>query len=106
MDHQPEIQSFSILLCEREREREREGSAFTKATLSLAAKTRMSAQETTPGHASSSSDLIMPITSKPFNVSLGGDSFSESIPSAASKRTEASHPCTTVKFNRNKEQEN
>ena len=53
----------------------------TSATLSLAAKTRISAQETTPGHSSSSFDLIMSIKSKPLKVSLGGDSFSESIPS-------------------------
>ena len=70
-----------------------EKKGFTRRTASLAAKTRMSAQETTPGHSSSSSDLIMSITSKPFRLSLGGESFSESIPSTASNKIEASHPC-------------
>lgn len=61
--------------------------------LSLAAKTTASAQETTPGQASSSSNLMISITSKPFNDSLGGDSFSLCIPSTESSKTEASHPC-------------
>ena len=70
----------------------------TNETLSLAAKTRMSAQETSPGHSSSSFDLIVSIRPKPLKVSFGGESFSEAISSVGSSSTEASQPLSIGKI--------
>lgn len=67
---------------------------FTTRTASLAANTRRSAQDTTPGQTSSSSDLMASITSKPFKDRFGDASFSEVCASSASRRTDASHPCS------------
>lgn len=64
-----------------------------KETESLAAKARMSAQETTPGQAASSGVLISSITSKPESDWFGTASFSAALFAVESMRTEASHPC-------------
>ena len=74
-------------------ERVREGK-FTTRTASLAANTSRSAQETTPGQTFSSSDLTASITSNPFKDRFGDASFSEVCASSASRRTDASHPCS------------
>ncbi|RZR82645.1 hypothetical protein BHM03_00009099 [Ensete ventricosum] len=55
----------------------------------------MSAQETTPRHASSTALLMASITSKPrADLALGTASFSLTMVSLLSNNTDASHPCT------------
>ena len=95
MGHQPRIQSFRTTSNNIHRITQAHGERlFTRTTTSLAANTRISAQETIPGHAASSSALMESIISKPFRVSLGGESFSERTPLTASNNTDASHPWT------------
>ncbi|CAA6653935.1 unnamed protein product [Spirodela intermedia] len=64
-----------------------------RAALSREAKVRISAQETTPGHAASMASLAASITSRPRRVKLGIASFSDWLSGVESRSTEASHPC-------------
>ena len=63
-------------------------------TLSLAAMARMSAQETTPGQAFSTADLMASITSKPLTEALLGFAiFSPWKLAVSSSSNDASQPC-------------
>lgn len=93
MDPQPGILRFSDYMQIEEENKKYMSERFTRMTLSLAARTTISAQETTRGQAASSSDLMISITSSPFKSKLGVAAFSLSMPTAGSSRTEASHPC-------------
>ncbi|WVZ96643.1 LOW QUALITY PROTEIN: hypothetical protein U9M48_042255 [Paspalum notatum var. saurae] len=65
-----------------------------RTTLSRAAKARMSAQETTPGHCASTADLALSITLKKWRLGLfGGESFSAVLFAVESISTEPSQPC-------------
>jgi hypothetical protein len=71
------------------------GQEKTRTMPSLVAIETVSAQETTPGQAFSSSSLIKSILSKPFKVLLGIACLSMELflsPLLSSKRTEASQP--------------
>uniref|UniRef100_A0A7C8ZLU4 Uncharacterized protein n=1 Tax=Opuntia streptacantha TaxID=393608 RepID=A0A7C8ZLU4_OPUST len=73
-----------------------------KATASLAAMTMISAQETTPGHASSSANLISSTTSNDLNeFILDRASFSPTIVGVSSNKTDPSHPLTKQSWNCN-----
>lgn len=66
---------------------------LTISTESLAAMARISAQETTPGHAFSTADLIWSITSNPrAEFLLGFAFFSPAKLDVSSSRIEPSHP--------------
>ena len=66
----------------------------TVATLSRAAKAKMSAQETVCGHWDSSWDLASSIISKPRNKGLPGRSLSKSgFCGVLSRSIDASQPC-------------
>ena len=62
---------------------------LTRSTASRAASARISAQETTPGHAASSWDLASSITWKPLSPRLGNAFLSDE---GESIRTDASQP--------------
>lgn len=73
---------------------------------SRAATDRISAQETTPGHAVSKVDLMESMTSNPLRELLFGPAvFSPVKVELSSKRTDASHPLTkqSWKWRRSKE---
>ena len=63
--------------------------SITKSTASRAAKAKISAQETIPGHMDSSCFFASSITSKPFNPTFAGDVLSADGPEI---NTEASQP--------------
>ena len=66
---------------------------WTRTTESRAAMARMSAHETTPGHALSSRDLMASTTSNPRReFRLGRAFFSPVAVGVSSNKTEASHP--------------
>ncbi|KAL0923606.1 hypothetical protein M5K25_007667 [Dendrobium thyrsiflorum] len=66
---------------------------LTNAMLSLAAKARISAQETVPLHAASSLAFALSITSKPLKLGLfTGESFSALFVGVESSRTDPSQP--------------
>ena len=64
----------------------------TLFTLICAARAKMSAHETTPGHSFSIAALAASITSKPRSVRFGMASFSE----GESMSTDPSHPCKKI----------
>lgn len=62
-------------------------------TESLAATANISAQETTPGHASSMADFILSTTSKPLaELKFGAALFSPVNEDVSSRRIDPSHP--------------
>lgn len=66
----------------------------TKTVESLAARARMSAQDTVCGHSLSKAHLISSITSNPLaEFMFGFDPFSLTMVSVLSNNIEASHPC-------------
>lgn len=69
-----------------------ESSFITIVTASRAAKARMSAQETMPGHATSKAAFAASMTWKPLRLWLGIASFSAGIPFVEFSSTEPSHP--------------
>ncbi|CAA6673052.1 unnamed protein product [Spirodela intermedia] len=78
---------------ERERKRARNGGELTRTVESLAARARMSAQETVLGHSLSSAALISSTTSNPLmELRLGLESFSLTMLGLLSSRTDASQP--------------
>lgn len=80
---------------EREQKRARNGGELTRTVESLAARARMSAQETVPGHSLSSAALIWSTTSNPLTeLRLGLESFSLTILGLLSSRIDASQPFT------------
>lgn len=73
----------------------REGSeVLTRTTESLAARVKMSAQETVEGHSLSNAALIASMTSNPLaELRFGFDPFSLMMFSLLSNSNEASQPC-------------
>jgi len=68
---------------------------LTATTESLAATARISAQETTPGHKLSNSDLMLSITPKPLmEFTLGPADCSPVKLDVSFNSTDASHPWT------------
>lgn len=63
-----------------------------KETESLAAKAKMSAQDTTPGHAFSNSDFMASIVSNPDKVRFGIASFSAVLVAVEFSKIEPSQP--------------
>lgn len=80
-----------------------EACSLTRTVEPLAARARMSAQDTVWGHASSNLDFILSITSKPrTEFLLGPEFFSLTILALSSNKIDASQPC----HSKEKEQEN
>lgn len=70
---------------------------ITKETASLAAKVRMSVQETVEGHAFSNSLLMLSITSNPLTeFRFGNEFFSPLELSVSSNSTDPSQPCMFI----------
>lgn len=70
---------------------------LTLTTESLAEMARISAQDTTPGHAASTADLMLSITSNPRAEFLLGFAFFSPVKlDVSSSRIEPSHPCIAM----------
>ena len=69
--------------------KEKKGEAVTISTISLAAKARISAQETVPGQSTSSSCLINSTAENPSRDVFAGSDLSVPFPL---RRTNPSHP--------------
>jgi hypothetical protein len=73
-----------------------ERGELTRLTPSRAASAMMSAQETVPGHAASTCDLMASMTSNPRSeLALGPAFFSPVSVGESSSSTDASHPYNT-----------
>jgi hypothetical protein len=86
---------FSFYSARTVRSRTTDG-VLTSHTASLAMSARMSAQETVSGHAASTAALTLSMKSKPRSVWFGCASFSAVLLPVVFRRTEPSHPCTTI----------
>lgn len=80
------------------------GAELTIETESRAETAKISAHETTPGHAFSTADLMLSTTSNPLaEFRLGTAPFSPLIEEVSSRRIDPSHPCLGKISEMNKE---
>lgn len=66
---------------------------LTSTTASLAARAKISAQETTPGHNASTAFFALSMTKNACRETFGGPSFSAVFSFTEFNKTEASQPC-------------